>query len=116
MQVFPKHIVTPYAGVLSALGIEEAHPLVADCTSTPIQHNATINQGCWPSIPSPSMENCAQICGADHNCRYFTWSVDWQWCTLYPSNNRQYSDENTGSFQLGTCIKTGGLKFCHFEL
>jgi beta-glucosidase len=105
--VIPKHVITPYAGMLDALGIEDKYPVTADCTSVPLVVNASINQGCWPSVPADSVESCAQYCAADPACRYYSYNLAWPWCTMYATNYRQYSDANTATNVIGQCVKTG---------
>jgi beta-glucosidase len=103
--VMAKHVITPYAGILSALGIDDAYPVKTDCTSVPLIRNASINQGCWPSVPAVSMEACAGFCAADASCRFYSYNSGWPWCTMYPTKNRMYSDASTGTTSIGQCLK-----------
>ena len=108
-QVIPKELVTPLAGVLSALNIADAVPVKADCSSEFILTNTSIDQDCWPSLPASSVEECAQLCASAATCRYYSyWVQNYPWCTLYPSNYKQYSDEGTADVVVGRCVKEGG--------
>lgn len=104
--VIAKKVVSPYDGVLAALGITDAHPTKVDCSSVPLKYNTSIAQNCWPSIPVDSVQDCAQKCAETAHCRYFsTFVKDYPWCTLFPTNYKQVSDSTTGDQVVGECIK-----------
>lgn len=88
-RVIPKYVVSPYDGVMQHLGIKDAFPMQVDCPSSGVMSNMTIAQGCWPSEPTSSLEDCAQQCADDLSCSFYSYrnhDNEYAWCTLYPTD------------------------------
>lgn len=108
-RVIPKHVVTPYEGILSYLGITDQYPVSVKCSPSAAVVNMTIAQGCWPSIPVNSLEDCALECAHDANCHYYGYknhNDEYAWCTLYPTDYMMESGAD--GTVLGSCTKVEG--------
>ena len=99
--VFPKpgSVVTPYQGVLNALGIVDNNPMVPNCNASDVKQDVGIHQWGCESIPGTSAEDCAGKCAAYLNCNFYTYTGQ---CNLYPTGNEQFPTK--GSI-LGQCTK-----------
>jgi beta-glucosidase len=105
-RVVPKHVVSPYEGIMARLGIEDAYPVAVDCPASGVRTNMTIAQGCWPSVPASSVEDCAKQCANDLACYFYSYkshAEGYAWCTLYPTDYMLEATED--GTMVGNCNK-----------
>lgn len=103
-RVISKHVVSPYEGIMSYLGIQDNYPEIVDCSAA-VAVNMTIGQNCWPSLPADSLEHCASECANDPSCHFYGFrdSGDYAKCVLYPTD--YLIQETTDGAVLGSCSK-----------
>jgi beta-glucosidase len=92
--VFPSHIVSPYEGIMAALGIMDNYPVTYSCadaltnSSTLLQDVGISQWGC-ESRPAASLEECCEACGAFQLCEAFTYDAGSGSCGLYPTSDQK---------------------------
>lgn len=79
--VFPSEVVSPYRGILEAVGIEP-EPVRYDCKSE-LYESVQFNQWGCQSSSATSVEDCGEQCGRYSNCHYFTYNGGH--CGFYPT-------------------------------
>jgi len=69
--IMPAYIVSPYQGLMEALGIKDELPVTASCDNSTFVENFRYAQWGCESAPSSSPEECCQQCAAYALCNYF---------------------------------------------
>lgn len=104
--MYGKYTVSPYDGVLSALGITDKYPESVNCdvSESTLRYNTSIGQDCWPALPVKSLEDCAKQCGQDTHCKFYVFDDrgDSLWCGFYPTD---YMIQPGTGYIVGTCSK-----------
>jgi beta-glucosidase len=101
--VFPEHVVTPYQGLLDALGITDPNPQTYSCaeSSNSLQQDVAIKQWGCVSVPATSVEECCEACGKYTLCQAFTYQDER--CGLFPTDAQKQPSPGAVS---STCQKT----------
>jgi hypothetical protein len=106
-QVYGKNTVTPYEGLLDALGIVDQFPVTIDCPSSSWKPDTYIYQDCWPPLPADTIEDCASECANSVYCRFYVFENRWDgstWCSLYPTSYMMNSSTG-GYYTTGECTR-----------
>ena len=93
--VFPAHVVTPYEGLLSHLGLLNQVDASMSYECGEMEHDVGIAQWGCESSPAASAEECCAICGGMPLCEY--WVLSGSSCNLYPSSAHKKSVGYKGS-------------------
>lgn len=102
-RVVPKTQISPYDGIMSALGITDKHPVKVDC-SIKVEFNKSIEQYGCASATADSLNDCAALCGSTTFCNYYVYRMDDKWCGMYPTNYQTVDSAEPGQM-LGYCSK-----------
>ena len=99
--VFPAEVVSPYRGILEALGIP-TEPLSFDCKSE-LYDGVQFNQWGCQSASATSVQDCGEQCGRYSSCHYFTYSGGH--CGFYPTAAGKRPATTAGTIS-GKCEKS----------
>jgi len=83
--VFPKSsaVISPWAGVLSLLGLDDPEPQVVSCDISKAKANKKINQWGCESVQTSSLQECATACENYASCNAFSFLGTR--CNFYPT-------------------------------
>ena len=71
--VFPAYTISPFQGILNALGLADVDPATFSCNNSTVLNNITFDQGGCVGVPSLSQEDCSVKCGNYGGCTFYTY-------------------------------------------